>query len=344
MWTTTELEAAVDGADFVTTAMEVDRYLYWSQDFHVPRKHGFRQVFGENGGPGGLFHALRNFTPMLVIARAMERHCTNALLLNFTNPEVLLRVIETLLLYVRHGADIIRLDAVTYLWAAPGTPCANLAQSHEIVKLFRTILDCVAPAVTLITETNVPHSENIAYFGDGHDEAHMVYNFALPPLVLHAFYTGDATALSRWARDLCPPSTETTFFNFLDSHDGIGLLGARGILTDDEIDAMVQKTQQHGGLVSFRTASEGGKSPYELNITWFDALNDPKSGESSELQVRRFIASRSIAFILAGVPAVYVQSLTGSQLVDAVDPAELDEPRGINRRASNPEKAVAPVS
>jgi alpha-galactosidase/6-phospho-beta-glucosidase family protein len=84
---TTDLSEALTGTGFVVTAIEVDRFLYWSQDFHIPRKHGFKQVFGENGGPGGLFHALRNFTPMLEIARTMEKLCPEAPLLNFTNPE-----------------------------------------------------------------------------------------------------------------------------------------------------------------------------------------------------------------------------------------------------------------
>jgi alpha-galactosidase len=84
---TTDLEAAVDGADFVITAIDVQRFLRWTQDFHVPRRYGFHQVFGENGGPGGLFHALRNMGPMIDIARAMERLCPRALMLNFSNPE-----------------------------------------------------------------------------------------------------------------------------------------------------------------------------------------------------------------------------------------------------------------
>ena len=84
---TTDLPEALEGADFVVAAIEVDRYFYWSQDFHVPRTHGFRQVFGENGGPGGIFHALRNMGPMVDIARAMEQLCPDAILLNFTNPE-----------------------------------------------------------------------------------------------------------------------------------------------------------------------------------------------------------------------------------------------------------------
>jgi len=150
-------------------------------------------------------------------------------------------------MYVRRGADIIRLDAVTYLWAEPGTRCIHLEQTHQIVKLLRDVLDVVAPHVALITETNVPHEENISYFGNGYDEAQMVYNFALPPLVLYTMYKEDATVLSEWASNLEPPSDQTCFFNFLDSHDGIGLLGVKNILPKNQIDFIIEKAKDHDG-------------------------------------------------------------------------------------------------
>ncbi|MBW1915642.1 MAG: sugar phosphorylase, partial [Deltaproteobacteria bacterium] len=189
--------------------------------------------------------------------------------LNYQNPDVLMRMLEILLLYVRHGMDIIRLDAVTYLWAEPGTRCVHLDQTHEIVKLFRDILNIVAPAVAIITETNVPHEENISYFGNGRDEAQMVYNFALPPLVLHTFYSQNATVLSEWVQTLDNGSDCTTFFNFLDSHDGIGLMAVRDILKPEEIGFIIQRAQEHGGLISYKSGANGIDVPYEINITWF---------------------------------------------------------------------------
>ena len=233
--------------------------------------------------------------------------------LNYTNPDVLMRVIEILLFYVRKGASIIRLDAVTYLWAIRGTQCSSLDQTHEIVKLFRDVLNAVAPGVALITETNVPHKENVSYFGNGHDEAQMLYNFALPPLVLHTFYTGDVTALSRWAGGLEFMSDTTTFFNFLDSHDGIGVMAVRGILTSDEIDFVIQRAKEYGGYVSHKTDRNGMEVPYEINITWFSALNRDDSDEDIAFQVKRFVASRIIALVLRGVPGIYLHSLIGTR-------------------------------
>ncbi|HEY75382.1 MAG TPA: sugar phosphorylase, partial [Thermoflexia bacterium] len=233
--------------------------------------------------------------------------------LNYANPEVLLRIVEVLLFYVEKGAEIIRLDAIAYLWKKIGTPCIHLEETHRVVKLFRAVLDEVAPHVLLITETNVPHEENVSYFGNGYDEAQLVYQFPLPPLVLHAFHTGEATRLSAWAAGLTTPSDETTFFNFLASHDGIGVRPVEGILSPDEIQALVDRTLAHGGYVSYKTNPDGTQSVYELNISYFDALSDPKGGEPLDLQVRRFLTSQAIMLSLAGVPGIYVHSLFGSR-------------------------------
>jgi sucrose phosphorylase len=232
--------------------------------------------------------------------------------LNFKNPAVLVRMIDTLLLYVRKGANLVRLDAVTYLWSEPGTPSVHLEQTHEIIKLMRDVLNIAAPNVALVTETNVPHRDNVAYFGNGYDEAQMVYNFTLPPLVLHTFYTEDATKLSEWAEALEYPSDQTTFFNILDTHDGVGLMGVKGILSSDEINVIVEKARLNGAYISYRTVGNGDQEPYEINTTWFGALNPENAGEDTELQARRFVASRSISLALRGVPGIYFHGLIGT--------------------------------
>ncbi|MEL6381438.1 MAG: sugar phosphorylase [Cyanobacteria bacterium J06626_18] len=252
--------------------------------------------------------------------------------LNFRNPRVLLYVLETLLIYVRYGADVIRLDAVTYLWEEPGTTCASLEQTHEVVKLFRDVLQVTAPAVAVITETNVPHAENISYFGDGTDEAQMVYNFALPPLVLHTFYRENTTALNQWAASLDYPSSTTTFFNILDTHDGIGLMGVKNILPPEEIAFLIQTARQHGAFISYKTGPSGQDEPYEMNTTWFSALNLDNSGEDLTLQVKRYVASRAIALVLKGVPGIYFHGLVGTSN-DVAKVLQTKVKRDINRPA-----------
>ncbi|MDJ0724588.1 MAG: sugar phosphorylase [Prochloraceae cyanobacterium] len=250
--------------------------------------------------------------------------------LNFRNPEVLLGVIETLLLYVRRGANLIRLDAVTYLWDEPGTTGANLQQTHEIIKLFRDILNIVAPRVALVTETNVPHEENISYFGNGNDEAQMVYNFALPPLVLYTFYKEDATALSNWAKNIRYPSLTTTFFNMLDTHDGVGLMGVKNILSPEERNFIIERAREHGAFVSYKTGEGGTEEPYEINTTWFSALNIDNGYETQDFQIKRFLASRSIALVLPGIPGIYLHGLIGSRS-DVETVLKTKSKRDINR-------------
>ncbi len=251
--------------------------------------------------------------------------------LNYKNPEVLLQMIDILFQYVRRGADLIRLDAVTYLWKEPGTRCVHLEQTHTVIKLFRDLLDVIAPPAAIITETNVPHKENVQYFGNGGDEAQMVYNFALPPLTLHAFQNASAARLTKWASTLNKVSDKATYFNFLDSHDGIGVMGAMGILSKDEIKAMALKVIEHGGLISYKTDSDGAVSPYELNITWYSALNREDTDETSELQINRFLASRSIALALMGVPGIYLHGLLGSGNDTEAVMQEGGDNRSINR-------------
>lgn len=257
--------------------------------------------------------------------------------LNYKNPRVLLRMFDVLLFYVRQGADLLRLDAATYLWEELGTTCAHLEQTHAIIRLFRAAFDLVAPHTVLITETNVPQEDNFSYFGDGYNEAHMVYNFSLPPAVLHTFLSGDCTRLNRWIANLQTPSPLTSLFHILDTHDGIGLLGARGVLSDREIDNLVQTTLAHGGLVGYRTDRQGRQSPYELNIPWYQALNGFQPTDPIDIQVARYLASRSIPLVLQGVPGVYLPALVGS-LARVTDHSQLDEPRSINRTLVTEEK------
>jgi sucrose phosphorylase len=258
--------------------------------------------------------------------------------LKFQNPRVLLMIIEILLYYVRRGADLIRLDAVTYLWDELGTTGAHLRQTHTIIRLFRTILDAVAPHVALVTETNVPHDENISYFGKGTDEAQLIYNFALPPLILHTFHSGSTARISRWASALENPSLTATYLNFLDSHDGVGVMGARDILSPEEIQSLADRVLRYGGFISTKKNSDGSESIYEFNITSFSALN--REDEDVELQIRRYLAARSITLALIGVAGVYLHGLLGSRNdIDAV--LEEQDKRSINRDVLSREDLIA---
>ncbi len=235
--------------------------------------------------------------------------------LDFSNPQVLLEILDLLVFYVSQGASLIRLDAIAYLWKESGSPSIHLEQTHRVVKLMRLVLDMTARDVVVITETNVPHEENISYFGNVDpetgktDEAHMVYQFPLAPLVLHTLMTGSAGAISKWVDTL---NESGIFFNFIASHDGIGVMPAKGVLSEEQVDAIVNQVLAHGGKVSYKSNPDGSQVVYELNTTLFDALNDPQSPNPS-LDIPRFMASQVILLSLAGVPGIYYHSLFGSR-------------------------------
>lgn len=249
--------------------------------------------------------------------------------LNYKNPEVLLKIIDVLLFYVSKGASFIRLDAIAYLWKESGTPCIHLPQTHIVVKIFRAILEEIAPWVRIITETNVPHNENISYFGNGFDEAHMVYNFTLPPLVLYSLLKGTSHKLNQWAKSLKIPKGDVSFLNYLASHDGIGVMPLYGILDDAEITFLTNSIIQRKGFISYKSNPDDSKAPYELNINYLDALSEPDC-DSFDIAIKRFIIAHAIMLSFAGVPAIYFHSLFGSR-GDLNGALESGIPRRINR-------------
>jgi len=250
--------------------------------------------------------------------------------LDWSNPDVLFEFLDILFLYLAHEMRVVRLDAIAFLWKKFGTSCLHLPETHEVVKLLRDAVEVVSPKTVLLTETNVPHKENISYFGQG-DEAHMVYNFTLAPLLLHTLLKGNATALSTWARTLPELPPGQTFFNFTASHDGIGVRPVQGILSPEELDELVACVRSHGGLVSSRSLADGTESPYELNITYRDALSEP---DDPELGLQRFLCSQAIALGLRGMPALYIHSLLGTGN-DYEGVEESGIKRRINRHAWN---------
>lgn len=228
--------------------------------------------------------------------------------LDYRTPAVLLAVVDVLLRYVAVGVDAIRLDAVAYLWKEPARASIHEPETHALVAVMRSVLDDIDPAIVLITETNVPHADNVSYFGSAEEpEADAVYQFTLAPLVLHAALTGDAAPLRAWAGQLERPAS-TTFVNFLASHDGVGVRPARGWLGDDQIEALGERCRAVGGCVN-EAESGRGREPYELAATWRALCGH---GADDETAHARVLATHAVMFALAGIPLVYAHSLAGS--------------------------------
>ena len=231
--------------------------------------------------------------------------------LNFRNPNVLKEFVSIVRSYLNHGITIFRMDAVPFLWKQKGTSCTNLQPTHEIIKLFHTLIEYYFPSALIVCENNVPSNENLTYFGNA-NEAHVIYNFSLPPLLIYTLLTGRCSHLKNWMMSMPPAQSGTTYLNFIASHDGVGLRPLDGLISDDEVDKLVEKTKQSGGRVTYRKSREGSDKPYELNITLFDLLKSTFDSDEDNYSIERFLCAHSIMFALEGIPAVYIQSIFGS--------------------------------
>lgn len=247
---------------------------------------------------------------------------------DFSNPDVLFDFLDILLSCIERGARIVRLDAIAYLWKKTGTSCIHLPETHEVVKFLRRVLDILAPGTILLTETNVPQKENLSYFGDS-DEAHMVYQFPLPPLLLHALTAETGEHLNAWLKTVSEAPPGCTFLNFTASHDGIGVRPLEGLAPEEEIEKLCEGVKQKGGYISTRKHCDGSESPYELNITYYNALAEVDN-VNSWTSIHRFLCSQFITLALKGIPAIYLNSLCAA-LNDRNAVDETGKNRAINR-------------
>lgn len=262
--------------------------------------------------------------------------------LNFSNPTVLLEFIAVIRMYLDQGIRWFRLDAVGFLWKRAGTSCTNLPQTHEIIRLLRLLIEYREPKAVIITETNMPNIENLSYFGNG-NEAHLIYNFSLPPLLLFALSSGDCSHLKRWLMSMPPAQDGTTYLNFLASHDGIGLRPAEGLLEEHELSLLVSTMENFGGKVSLRTTVDDAVRPYEINISLWDAMSGTLGNDADDLQFERFMCGLAITIALEGVPALYIHTLLATEN-DATKVEHTGNLRSINRHIWDEGELVTKLS
>jgi len=232
--------------------------------------------------------------------------------LNFANPDVLMEFVSIIRKYLERGVVMFRLDAVAFLWKEPGTPSIHLQQTHELIKILRLLIEHHTPRAVVITETNVPNRENLTYFGNA-NEAHAIYNFSLPPLLIHTLVTGNCRHLKTWLMSMPPAQLGTTYLNFIASHDGVGLRPTDGLLTEDEKQGLINAMESFGGKVSYRRTEDGRDQPYEINIALYDALKGTVKGGTDHWQLQRFICAHTVMLALEGIPAFYIHSLLATE-------------------------------
>ena len=248
---------------------------------------------------------------------------------DFRNPEVLKAFASIIRQYLDMGVKIFRLDAIAFLWKVVGTQSINLPQTHEVVRLLRTLIESTESNPIIITETNIPNTQNLTYFGNA-NEAHGIYNFSLPPLLLNTLLTGNCLYLKRWLMSMPPSQDGTMYFNFIASHDGIGLRPAEGLLSERELDNLISTVESFGGKISWRTTDDGIQKAYEMNISLYDAMQGTIKGKD-QWNFERFICAHTIMFGLEGIPGIYIHSLLGTQN-DYQKLSNTHHNRSINRR------------
>ena len=231
--------------------------------------------------------------------------------LNFRNPSVLIQFIKIMIHLINNGVTIFRLDAIAYLWKENGTKCINLQQTHEIIKLLRIIIGLLNVQATIITETNLPEKENLSYFGKN-DEANWIYNFSLPPLLIHAFLFENSSYLNKWSKKLPTTKNENCYLNFIASHDGIGMRPTEGLLNEKTLNNFLKRLKKNGSKFSYRKVQNKVKKVYEANITIFDALKKSDYDRKGEFFLERYISAHAIMISFEGIPAIYFNSMFGT--------------------------------
>ena len=227
--------------------------------------------------------------------------------LDWASPQVLLGFTHLLQRLALHGVRWLRLDAVGFVWKEPNTSCIHLPQAHRLVEVMRLLLDQVSSSGVVVTETNVPEEENLSYLRNGR-EAHLAYNFPLPPLLLEATVSGRADLLNTWLNGWPDLPEQTGLLNFTACHDGVGLRPLEGLMSDQRLLRLLIGCEQRGGLVSHRRRSDGEDVPYEINISWWSAMADGGI-DPAFLQRERFLLTQLLVMALPGVPAFYLPAL-----------------------------------
>lgn len=307
------------------------QYCNWFQKF-LNNDEQFSEFYVEMDNPSEYANVVRPRTTPLShtykgaggVKEVWTTFSNDQVDLNFKNPKVLLQILDLLLFYISKGAQIIRLDAVGFLWKDRNTTSIHLPQTHLLIKLMRKVIEKVSSSTILLSETNVPHLENFSYFGNG-DEAHMVYNFTLPPLLAYTILSGNTKKIKEWAETLELPSSNVCYLNFLASHDGIGLRPVDSILLENEIEILINSAKVNDGKISYKSNPDGKESPYEINCNYYSLLKGVESNE--KLGIRRSIIAHAILLTMPGLPAIYFHSIFGSE-----NDLEGMKQSGINRR------------
>lgn len=220
---------------------------------------------------------------------------------------------ENLLFLAAKKAAIIRLDAFAYATKRAGTNCFFVEPDvWELLGECRTVLEPIDCAI--LPEIHEHYSMQLKVA----EKDYYVYDFALPMLLLHGLYTGRSDRLTHWMQ-ICPRKQFTT----LDTHDGIGVVDAKDLMSDDEIELTRDRLYAQGGSVNrkYSSADYNNLDIYQINCTYYSALGCDDDA---------YLTARAVQIFAPGIPQVYyVGLLAGKNDVELVEKTKTG--RDINR-------------
>ncbi len=222
-------------------------------------------------------------------------------------------VTDALSKLAKHGASLIRLDAFAYATKRPDTNCMFL--EPDVWDMLDFVKQSLEPyGVEILPEIHEHYSIQMKLAERGY----WVYDFALPLIMLHTLYTGSNERLVNWLK-ICPHKQFTT----LDTHDGIGVVDAKDLMTDEELEATREGLYKYGANVKkiYSSTTYNNLDIYQMNCTYYSALGDNDDA---------YVLSRAIQFFAPGIPQVYyVGMLAGPNDLELLESTKVG--RNINR-------------
>ena len=276
--------------------------------------------------------------------------------LNYANPVVFNDMTDCMLNLCNHGIDIIRLDAVPYIWKALGTTCRNLPQVHTLVRMMRMVCEIVCPGTLLLGEVVMEPSKVVPYFGTVEKpECHMLYNVTTMASVWHTVATKDVRLLRHQLEQVFALPRVYTFLNYLRGHDDIGWG-----LDYDFLGWFGQQEVPHKKYLNdyFTGKWPGSPSRGELynddprlgdarlcgttaSLCGIQSAREADDSKAMEKAVRLDLMLHAFMFSLSGVPVLY----SGDEVAQEndmsyhLDPLKADDSRYLHRGKMNWERA-----
>ena len=240
--------------------------------------------------------------------------------LNYANPAVFQDMTDNMLNLCNHGVDVVRLDAVPYIWKALGTSCRNLPQVHTLVRMMRIVCEIVCPGTLLLGEVVMEPSKVVPYFGSvDRPECHMLYNVTTMATLWHTVATGDVRLLQHQMRQVFALPKEYTFLNYLRCHDDIGWGLDYGYLRQFGQEEVPHKRFLNDYLTGFFPGSTARGELYNddprlmdarlcgttASLCGIEAARQREDDAALEKAVRLDEMLHAFMFTLSGVPVLY---------------------------------------